>query len=251
MSVALKQDARSAAVSPGIPYHCREARNRSVNAGEPDKLHRLAALATKIDLEPRRHVFFEDDPADFAFNVMRGTVKAFKALPDGRRQITGFLYPGDFLGIALHHAYAYSAETLTGVTLYRYPRSKLRALFDDFPKLEIHLLSLTANELAAAQEQMLMLGRKSAREKVASFLLMLTQQGKTLGDSERSIDLPMSRMDIADYLGLCAETVCRTLSTFRDAGLIDFNLPTPVVIHHPELLEVIARGEGQHRNSHL
>ena len=252
VSVALKRDVKLAVASQSISYHRCEVRNRTFHAGiGPERLHRLEAISTKIDLGPRQNVFFEGDPVDFAFNVVRGTVKASKALPDGRRQITGFLYPGDFLGIALHHAHAYSAETLADVTLCRYPRSKLRSLFDDFPKLEIHLLSLTANELAAAQDQMLLLGRKSAKERVASFLLMLARRAKLLGNIERPLDLPMNRMDIADYLGLCVETVSRTFSALRDAGLIDFDFPTPVIIQQPELLEAIARGDGQHQKPHM
>jgi CRP/FNR family transcriptional regulator len=251
VSVALKRNIRPVAALPSISCHRREARDQTFGAGvEPEKQHRLDAISTKIDLEPRQNVFFEGDPAGFAFNVTRGMVKASKALPDGRRQITGFLYPGDFLGIALHNAYVYSAEALTCVTLCRFPRPKLRALFDEFPKLEIHLLSLTANELAAAQDQLLLLGRKSAREKVASFLLMLVQRAEPGGKTERLLHLPMTRLDIADYLGLSAETVSRTFSTFRGAGLIDYDLPTPVILQQPELLEVIAEGDTRQLFNH-
>ena len=245
MSVALKRNFRSAETSPNISYHRCEVRDRTFCTGvEPEKLHRLDAIAKKIDLEPRQNVFFEGDPAGFVFNLTRGMVTASKALPDGRRQITGFLYPGDFLGIALHNAHVYSAEALTGVTLCRFPRSKLRALFDEFPKLEIRLLSLTANELAAAQDQMLLLGRKSAKERVVSFLLMLARRAEPRGETGRLLDLPMNRLDIADYLGLSAETVSRTFSTFRDAGLIDYVMPTAVILQQPELLEVIAEGDA-------
>ncbi len=251
MSVSFKRNVRSAAASSSISYHRREAGNRTFCAGvEQEKLHRLDAIAKKIDLEPRQVVFFEGDPAGFVYNLARGMVKTSKALPDGRRQITGFLYPGDFLGIVLHNAYVYSAEALTGVTLCRFSRPKLRALFDEVPKLEIHLLSLTANELAAAQDQMLLLGRKSARERVASFLLMLARRAETLGDPGRPLDLPMSRLDIADYLGLCVETVSRTLSTFPDAGLIDYVSPTPVILQRPELLETIAEGDAHRLFKH-
>jgi CRP/FNR family transcriptional regulator len=167
-------------------------------------------------------------------------VRASKALPDGRRQITGFLYPGDFLGIAVHKAYVYSAEAITVVALCRFSRAQLRALFDDFPKLEIHLLSLSANELATAQDQMLLLGRKSAKERVASFLLMLAQRAESHGETGRLLDLPMNRMDIADYLGLSMETVSRTFSTFREEELIDYDMSTPVILRQPKLLEAIA-----------
>ena len=245
MTVALERDVRPTAAAPGIPCHRYEARNRAFCIGaEPAELHRLDAIATEVDFEPRQSVFLEGDPAGFVFNVSRGIVGASKALRDGRRQITGFLYPGDFLGLALHNAYLYNAEAVTGVTLCRFPKHKLRALFGDFPKLEIHLLSLAANELATAQDQMLLLGRKSAKERVASFLLMLARRAEPHGEIGRLLDLPMNRLDIADYLGLSEETVSRTFSRFREEGLIDYAMPTPIIVRRREMLEVIAKGDA-------
>ncbi len=245
MGVALKRDVRPTAASPSIPSHRCEVRNRTFYAGvEPEELHRLDAIATEVNLKPQQNVFFEGDPADFVFNVRRGMVRASKVLCDGRRQITGFLYPGDFLGVALHNVYVYYAEAVTGVTLCRFPRPKLRALFDDFPKLEIHLLSLMANELATAQDQMLLLGQKSAKERVASFLLMLAQRAELCGETGRLLDLPMNRVDIGDYLGLREETVSRTFSAFREEGLIDYDMPALIILRQPEPLKVIAEGDA-------
>ncbi len=241
VGVALKRDVRPTAASPSIPCHRCEVRNRTFCAGvEPEELHRLDAIATEVNLKPRQNVFFEGDQAGFVFNVRRGMVGASKSLPDGRRQITGFLYPGDFLGVALHNAYVYNAEAVTGVTLCRFPRPELRALFDDFPKLEIHLLSLMANELATAQDQMLLLGQNSAKERVASFLLMLAQRAELCGETGRLLNLPMNRLDIADYLGLSMETVCRTLSTFRKERLIDYEMSKSVVLWQRDPLESMA-----------
>lgn len=245
MSVYLNRNVSPTVAHTNIPGNGYEALDRGCCAGvEPEKLRRLDAIAKEMNFEPRQIIFIEGDPAAFVFSLTRGMVGVSKALPDGRRQITGFLYPGDFLGISLHNAHVYSAEALTGVTLRRFPRSKLRTLFDEFPTLEIHLLSLTANELAAAQDQMLLLGRKSAQERVASFLLMLARRANVPYDPGRSLELPMSRLDIADYLGLSAETVSRTFSTFRARGLIDYVLPTMVSLQQPELLETIAEGNA-------
>ena len=245
MGVALTRDVGPAPASPSTPCHRCGVRNRTFCAGaKPEELHRLDAIATKVNLKRGQNVFFEGDPAGFVFNVTRGMVRASKALPDGRRQITGFFYPGDFLGVALHNAYMYNAEAVTGVALCRFPKPQLRALFDDLPKLEIHLLSLSANELATAQDQMLLLGRKSAKERVASFLLMLAQRAEPRGENARLLDLPMNRLDIADYLGLSAETVSRTFTTFREEGLIDYAKRTPVILRQPQLLEVIAEGDA-------
>jgi CRP/FNR family transcriptional regulator len=202
----------------------------------------LDGIATEVDFKPRQTVFFEDDSASFVFNLTRGIVRTSKTLPDGRRQITGFHYPGDFLGVALHGAHVYTAEAVTNVTFCRFPRSKLRALFDEFPKLEVHLLSATASELAMVQDRMLLLGRKSAREKVASFLLMLAQRAERCGENGRLLNLPMNRSDIGDYLGLSMETVCRTLSTFRKERLIDYEVSTSVILWQRDQLESMAEG---------
>ena len=118
MSVALEQNTAVAAARPDAVRHGLEACDRSFSLGaEPEDLHRLESIATVIDLASRHTVFFEGDPADFAFSVVRGTVKASKALADGRRQITGFLNPGDFMGIPLRHAHGYHAETLTSAVI--------------------------------------------------------------------------------------------------------------------------------------
>jgi CRP/FNR family transcriptional regulator len=147
-------------------------------------------------------------------------VKLYKLLPDGRRQITGFLITGDFLGLALNDSYAYSAETVTLTSLCRFPRRKMEALLDEFPKMQRRLFSMASNELAAAQDQMLLLGRKTAREKICSFLLMLSQRASRRGHKENPVLVPMSRADIADYLGLTTETVSRTFTQLKTSGTI-------------------------------
>jgi CRP/FNR family transcriptional regulator len=115
-------------------------------------------------------------------------------------------------------------------------------MLDDFPLMEKRLLEVAANELVAAQEQMLLLGRKTARERLASFLHLQSQQGMPCGDARRRFALPMTRHDIADYLGLTIETVSRTLTKLRAEGLIDILLQSEVVICEPLALEGLAEG---------
>ena len=126
-------------------------------------------------------LFHEGDAADFVYNVTRGVMKLYKLLPDGRRQITGFLLPGDFLGLAGKDGYSYSAETVDAVELCRFPRRKLNELFEAFPQLERRMLKLATDELIAAQDQMVLLGRRTAAEKVAIFLLRLSEREKFRG----------------------------------------------------------------------
>ncbi len=201
---------------------CEDCRVRAVAVcramGGP-ALDELEAITTRIRLAAGRTLFDEGDPADGLFTLTEGVVKIFKMLADGRRQITGFLLPGDFLGLAFFRSYAYSAEAVTDALLCRFPRDRFMALLERHPALEKELLSRASSELAAAQEQMLLLGRKSAKERVASFLLALARRHPGAGAAP--VPLPMSRYDIADYLGLTIETVSRELQAARASGVID------------------------------
>lgn len=187
---------------------------------EPAELERLRAILSTQHYEPGQIVIREGDAADSLFNVVSGTVRLYKLLPDGRRQITGFLLPGDFLGIALNDLYAYTAEAVDMVHLCRFPRRRLEALMAEMPTLEHSLLGRAAGEIVLAQDQMLLLGRKTARERVASFLLMMAEREGRAGRRTDHIDLAMTRSDIADFLGLTTETVSRTLSQLKQDGLI-------------------------------
>lgn len=199
----------------------------------------MAALAVVTEIDAGRCFIAEGEPAESFFNITSGTAKLYKLLPDGRRQITGFAGPGHFLGLAVSSTYAFSAEAIEPVRFCRFSRSKLRGLLVDFPKLEQRLLEVAATELVAAQEQMLLLGRKTAKERLASFLLMQMGLG---AEALTQITLPMTRGDIADYLGLTIETVSRTLSRLRADRLIDIPTTNDVVVRSRAALEQLAGG---------
>ena len=120
----------------------------------------MSAIVSSVELGPGEPLFDEAEPAKNVFNVTAGAIKIYKLLPDGRRQMTGFLFPGDFLGLANEETYAYSAEAVTFSTLCRFPRKRLEVLLEQYPKMERKLLGMASHELAVAQEQML-LDRKS------------------------------------------------------------------------------------------
>lgn len=190
--------------------------------------------------DPHSHLINEAENADNLFNITAGCVRLYKLLGDGRRQITGFLFPGDFLGLAVDETYGYSAEAITKVEACRFPRRRFEGLLDDIPKLERRLLGLASNELAAAQDQMLLLGRKTAQEKVASFLLTLSHRARQAGRTDNPVELPMSRSDIADYLGLTTETVSRTFTQMKRTGAIRLMEGSRVAIPDPDVLEDIS-----------
>ena len=220
-------------------------RDMTVCAGlKSHELDRLNAIVTRIRVEPERAVFYEWDSAEHVFNVTDGTVRLSKMLPDGRRQVTGFLSTGDFLGIAYSDSYAYTAEAISPLSLCRFPRHKLEALFDEFPGLEKKVLGVASNELRAAQDQMLLLGRKTAQEKLATFLCSLVPAGGQANRRQSEIDLPMNRTDIADYLGLTTETVSRTFTRLVKDGILDLPSTHQVVLRQPERLKEISDGEA-------
>jgi CRP/FNR family transcriptional regulator len=209
--------------------------------GDAD-LARLAAVAVVTEAPAGRTFIREGESADCFFNVTAGSAKLFKLLPDGRRQITGFVGIGHFLGLAVSDVYAFSAEAMEPVRYCRFSRARLRGLLDDFPLMEKRLLEVAATELVAAQEQMLLLGRKTARERLASFLLLQSSQGLPCGTSRNRFTLPMSRGDIADYLGLTIETVSRTLTRLRGEGLIELLSQSELAVLDPHGLGRLAGG---------
>jgi CRP/FNR family transcriptional regulator, anaerobic regulatory protein len=188
------------------------------------------------------HVINEGDDALSVFNVASGSIKLYKLLADGRCQITGFLLPGDFCGIATDGTYAYSAEALEPSEICSMPRRKLEAVFSRHPELERRLLAIVSHELSVAQDQMLLLGRKNAIERLAAFLLRQSARCERIGWPADPVQLPMSRADIADYLGLTIETVSRTFTKLKDEGAIRLPTKTVVELANRERLEALAEG---------
>jgi CRP/FNR family transcriptional regulator len=225
------------------PCSACSVRHQTVcGALSPEELHRLDAIVGKVTAEPRQTIFSEGDDADFVYNVTAGSAKVYKLMADGRRQVTGFLFPGDFLGLAFNNLHAYSAEAIEKTELCRFPRRKLEALFEEFPKMEKRLLGMAADELAAAQDQMLLLGRKSAKEKIASFLRALSQRQLHRRQPDNPVHVPMSRADIADYLGLTTETVSRTLTQLKQQGLISLREGAMIEFRDGDRLNELAEG---------
>jgi CRP/FNR family transcriptional regulator len=202
---------------------------------------RIVAVSSVQRAKAGETLFTEGDQADGIYEVVSGMLRLYKLLPDGRRQITGFLSAGQILGLAPRGTHVYSAEAINDVSLCRYPRVGLDRLIDEVPALARRLLAVASHELGTAQDQMLLLGRKAAAEKVASFLLLMAdQQGK-----ETEIAVPMSRGDIADYLGLTTETVSRTFTKLKTLGLIGLPTPNRVEIRDRDRLEDFAIGQSE------
>lgn len=188
---------------------------------EPAEVDRMMAVARHLDVPSEKILFSSGQPAREVFLVVDGTLRVFKALSDGRRIIVAFAEPGDFLGLGPEGRYSYDVEAVTRASVCRFPRARLDALLDQCPQLRNHLLHAATGELQRAQDRMMLLGRKTAPERLASFLLQYAERAERAGERADRLYLPMGRGDIADYLGLTTETVSRVFSQMKLDGLID------------------------------
>ena len=226
--------------------HCAVCAARSVSicqAMPEDSMSVLDDLANKFSIAKGQTFIVEGDDADSVFNITAGTAKIYKLLGDGRRQIIGFLGVGDFLGLAPGRRYPFSAEAITTMKYCQFKRSRMETVFAEYPAMRRKILEIASNELAEAQEQMLLLGRKTAEEKIASFLLGRLRRAQALGGGGSSVDIPMSRHDIGDFLGLTTETVSRNLSKMKASGLIVLKGTSTVMLQDLQGLEAIASGQ--------
>jgi CRP/FNR family transcriptional regulator, anaerobic regulatory protein len=201
----------------------------------------ISAIAVTMGFAPHQPIIYEGDTGAFFFNLTIGTAVAYKMFADGRRQVMGFLMPGDFFGLAPRGVYVYSVDAITPVTSCRYPRPALDGLCRKYPRLEERMFRGVMDELALAQDQILMLGRQGAQERVAAFLINLSERIAQHGGDGDSIELPMTRADIADYLGLTTETVSRTVTAMARDGLIVIQRPDRIDLSDREALVEISQ----------
>lgn len=205
---------------------------------------RLMEIGTLVKVPRMQTIFHEGDPVKHYFEVIKGAVRIYKLLLDGRRQIIAFPLAHDFFGWSSGDSYAHTAEAITDVTVLRLPRNRLEALLEEHPKLGIRLLGLAHDEICSAQDQMLLLGRKTAAERIASFLMMMSQRAARDGRPANPIVLQMTRGEIADFLGLSSEAVSRGVSALKRQGLIALREPQRIALVRPEALQDLAAGDG-------
>jgi CRP/FNR family transcriptional regulator, nitrogen fixation regulation protein len=200
----------------------RRSSTRPVNASrtgvvDADALGQSMGLMGAMMAYPRNtEIFGENEPADYLYKVVSGSVRTYKILSDGRRQVGGFYLPGDIFGLEFAREHTLSSEAISDARVLVVKRSALDALAGRDASVAQQLFALTGRELHRVQDRILLL-IKTARERVASFLLEMAERAS----ENNTIELPMSRQDIADYLGLTIETVCRTLTSLETASAIE------------------------------
>ena len=181
-------------------------------------------------------IFVEGGAAEYFYKVVSGVVRTCKFLVDGRRQIDAFHIPGDIFGLELGGEYRLSAEAVSNCTVIAYRKSKLDILSIDDRNLSRELLGFAMQNMVRAQAHSLLLGRHSAVEKVAGFLLDWSEKS----DSQAALSLAMTRQDIADYLGLTIETVSRTLSQLERDNVIELPSARQIRLRNLDRLEDLA-----------
>jgi len=179
----------------------------------------LVRIGSKLRVDQNETLFSEGEPADQAYKIVSGVVRLCKHLPDGRRQIAQFLFPGDYLSFIKLGNHSFSAEAVSDVVLLSFPHIQLEQLCERHPELRAQLFQMASGRIRDIQNHLTMVGRQTAKERVASFLLLLSER---LAANGSVFDVLMNRQDIADYLGLTMETVSRTLSLFKTKRIIAF-----------------------------
>jgi CRP/FNR family nitrogen fixation transcriptional regulator len=178
----------------------------------------LEDVGAPIMVHREQEIYGQDDKAEYYYQVITGSVRTVRLMADGRRQVSEFLLPGDVFGFDALDTHDFAAEALEDTLLRRFPRRRVEALAAQHAGLSQHLRQLMNEKLRQAHERMMVLGRMTASERIASFLLHLADRSaKPVGGQ---FDLTMSRRDIADYLGLTIETVSRTLTMLKSDGTI-------------------------------
>lgn len=204
--------------------HCIDCAVRPLGvctALDEEELRQLEQLSQRLQYRPNEPVFSQEEIVTSCYNVLDGVLRLYKLLPDGRRQIVGFALPGDFLGLSINGRHGISADAVGPVAVCRFVRTSFSRFMAEKPNLLRRINEFITRDLDEAQEQMVLLGRRSAEEKVAIFLIKWRDRLARIGPLAALTPLPMSRQDIADYLGLTIETVSRTFTKLERDGVIE------------------------------
>ena len=226
-----------------IPVLCQacEARHGGVcGALSTSQLISLSKSSTRKNISSGSELIGESQEASSYANIISGVVKLTKMMSDGRQQIVGLQFAPDFLGRPFRADSGITADAATDVNICSFPKAVIDRMIKDTPELEHKLLEQTLKELDEARDWMLTLGRKTAAEKVASFLSLIATHinPEAIGGSA-SFELPLTRSDIADFLGLTIETVSRQMTKLRKEGIIEIRNNRHVEV--PDLAKLAAR----------
>ncbi len=220
---------RSPATSPRVVSMANSPLATANAAGPLDQ--QILMMGATMSYPRNTEIFGENESADYLYKVISGSVRTYKILNDGRRQVGGFYLPGDIFGLEFGAEHALSAEAISDVKVLVVKRSSLNALAGRDASIAAQLFTLIGRELRRAQDHIVLL-IQNAQERVAGFLLEMAERSSL----DAAIELPMSRQDIADYLGLTIETVSRTLTSMEAAAAIELTTSRRIVLRNRNAL---------------
>jgi len=218
MAVVLKGDS-----SDTIATRCTSCKVRPYSfcrCLKEEELKHFAGISSEKNFVDKQNIFLQSDEGKRLYNITEGNVKIFQLLYDGRIQIIGFLYPGDFFGSYKKGKYNYSAQAIGSVMTCEFKEDVLNNHMEENPRLSRELLNMTTNELILAQDRIKVLGKLTATERIANFIVNISKQRARIKWQDNPISLPMSRQDIADYLGLTIATVSREITHLKTSSVI-------------------------------
>ena len=212
---------------PAVHQECGDCpiRHRAVCARcESDELARLEQIKYYRSYQSGQTIIWSGDRMDFVASVVTGIATLTQTMEDGRRQMVGLLLPSDFVGRPGRNSAAYDVTATTDVVMCCFRKRPFEEMMSQTPHIAHRLLEMTLDELDAAREWMLLLGRKTAREKIASLVAIIARRDASVSlrrsKGEMVVDLPLTREEMADYLGLTLETVSRQISALKRDGVI-------------------------------
>jgi len=197
---------------------------------QPPTLRDLFVDQIVEEFEPGTAIFWQGDAARHVFEIVSGAVRTVRILSDGRRVITGFLFAGDIIGVSYRDRYLTTVEAIGSTKVRRLTQRRFEDEVEKQAALRPALVAHLRDEMTTSQDQIVLLARKSAEERVASFLLALARRSGDDGELAAVISLPMTRLDMADYLGLTIETVSRIMTRLTRRGVL-----APVGRHEVEI----------------
>lgn len=220
--MSLKEGSKTCKAGAGAGF-CSlcDVREQSICADmSPREVAHIEKIMAHRHVPQHKALLEEGAPNDCLYVIVSGSFRLTKYLEDGRRQVTGFLFKSDFFGVRPCEESAYTAEALEDSYVCRFPHAYLEEIAATSPKIKDRLIARGQTEYHKAQDHIVLLGKKSAEERVLSFIKMIARSQGGGADGERAVALPMPRQDIADYLGLRLETLSRTLALLKKKGVL-------------------------------
>jgi CRP/FNR family transcriptional regulator, anaerobic regulatory protein len=223
----------------GVPFL-----NTTAPADEPiltdHQRQELARIGTRLKWSARTVIYREDDPADSVFAIIEGVLKSYRELPSGKTTVSAFLFPRDLFGLAERGRYVNSIQSVTRVTLVQLPLETLVPLVMHDPELQFQFLVKVVHELRESQRRAILVNRRDAAGRLAMFLTMMRAHHQAT-DGDRDVPLPMSRTDIANYLGLSREAMSRAAKLLQRRGIVRFpNRHVAQIVDAPRLASLAA-----------